>query len=94
MWQSSRVFIVLFDFQIENNESLLWYWATWEAAQFCVLARLRTSLGKPQDTFMSIEAVLKKYALEIQKQAEQDEAPSKTNHKKGKYEARNWCEHT
>ena len=44
--------------QISNNSSLLWFWATWESAQFCSLAKLRTPLGKPQDTFMSIEAYL------------------------------------
>ena len=51
-----------------NNASLLWFWATWEAAQFCTLAKLRTPLGKPQDTFMSIEAALKAYVAEVKQQ--------------------------
>lgn len=50
--------------QIGSNAALQWFWATWEAAQFCVLAKLRTPLGKPQDTFTMIEAVLKKYSAE------------------------------
>ena len=45
--------------------SVQWFWATWEAAQFCVLSRLRTPLGKPQDTFTTIEAVLKSFAAEV-----------------------------
>ena len=48
-----------------GNASLLWFWATWEAAQFCTLAKLRTPLGKPQDTFMSIEAALKTYVAQV-----------------------------
>lgn len=31
-------------------------WAAWEAAQFCVTCKLRTPLGKPQDTFTNIES--------------------------------------
>ncbi|KAL4241086.1 Serine/threonine-protein kinase smg1 [Mactra antiquata] len=49
---------------ISKNLSVQWFWATWEAAQFCILTRLKTPLGKPQDTFTSIEAVLKSLALE------------------------------
>jgi PI-3-kinase-related kinase SMG-1 len=30
-------------------------WAASEAAQFCVMYKLRTPLGKPQDTFTNIE---------------------------------------
>ena len=51
--------------QISTNSVAQWYWAIWEAAQFCVLARLRTPLGKPQETFTSIEAVLKGFASEV-----------------------------
>ena len=58
--------------QISNNSSLLWFWATWESAQFCTLAKLRTPLGKPQDTFMSIEAALKRYVAQVkEKKVEQ-----------------------
>jgi PI-3-kinase-related kinase SMG-1 len=31
-------------------------WAAWEAAQLCVMYKLRTPLGKPQDTFTNIES--------------------------------------
>ena len=34
---------------------MLWFWATWEAAQFCLLSRLRTPLGRAQETFQAIE---------------------------------------
>ena len=34
---------------------MLWFWATWEAAQFCILSRLRTPLGRAQETFQAIE---------------------------------------
>ena len=42
----------------------MWFWATYETAHFTVLSRLRTPLGKPQDTFMTIESVLKAFAVE------------------------------
>jgi len=44
---------------------LLWFWALWEAAQFCVLSRLRTPLGKPQDTFAAIEAAIKQSSAAV-----------------------------
>lgn len=37
-------------------------WAQWEAAQYCVNNKLRTSLGKPQDTFLKIESIIKEDA--------------------------------
>lgn len=37
-------------------------WAQWEAAQYCVNNKLRTSLGKPQETFMKIELIIKEDA--------------------------------
>ncbi|XP_048575812.1 serine/threonine-protein kinase SMG1 [Nematostella vectensis] len=45
-------------------ESVLWFWATWEAAQFCILSRLRTPLGRAQETFQAIEGTLHQYARE------------------------------
>lgn len=36
-------------------ESALLFWETWECAQYCVINKLRTTLGKPQDTFIAIE---------------------------------------
>lgn len=47
------------------NRSFLLFWAGFEAAQHCVLNKLRTCLGKPQETFTSIEAALKMLAREI-----------------------------
>jgi PI-3-kinase-related kinase SMG-1 len=35
---------------------VLLLWAAWEAAQLCVMYKLRTPLGKPQDTFTNIES--------------------------------------
>uniref|UniRef100_A0A6B0VG32 non-specific serine/threonine protein kinase n=1 Tax=Ixodes ricinus TaxID=34613 RepID=A0A6B0VG32_IXORI len=42
-----------------RRAGLLWFWALWEAAQTCVALKLRTPLGKPQETFTSVEAALK-----------------------------------
>ncbi|XP_076757575.1 serine/threonine-protein kinase Smg1 isoform X3 [Xylocopa sonorina] len=47
------------------NRSFLFFWAGFEAAQHCVTNKLRTSLGKPQETFTSIESALKTLAREI-----------------------------
>ena len=33
----------------------IWFWAIWETAQFCVMNKLKTSLGKPQETFLALE---------------------------------------
>lgn len=62
---------------------MLWFWATWESAQYCVLNRLRTPLGKPQDTFTSIEGVLKMFAKELDKATEEGNNLSKSEQKKG-----------
>lgn len=37
-------------------------WAQWEAAQSCVSNKLRTFLGKPQETFLKIESIIKENA--------------------------------
>jgi len=52
--------------QIDGNDRLLWFWALWEAAQFCVLSRLRTPLGKPQDTFAAFEMAVKHCSAAVQ----------------------------
>ncbi|XP_041362847.1 serine/threonine-protein kinase SMG1-like [Gigantopelta aegis] len=75
---------------IDGNQSLLWFWTTWESAQFCVLARLRTPLGKPQETFMTIESVLKSFASEVKGHSESEDDPStpentKRDDKPGEY---------
>ncbi|KAK3583612.1 hypothetical protein CHS0354_039435 [Potamilus streckersoni] len=60
-----------------SNSTLQWFWATWEAAQFCVLSKLRTPLGKPQETFTSIEAVIKSFASEIKSDLMEEEMTQK-----------------
>uniref|UniRef100_A0A672K1X4 Serine/threonine-protein kinase SMG1 n=1 Tax=Sinocyclocheilus grahami TaxID=75366 RepID=A0A672K1X4_SINGR len=40
-----------------KTEAVLWQWAVWEAAQFTVLSKLRTPLGRAQDTFQTIEGL-------------------------------------
>ncbi|XP_067088604.1 serine/threonine-protein kinase SMG1 isoform X1 [Osmerus mordax] len=45
-----------------KTEAALWQWAVWEAAQFTVLAKLRTPLGRAQDTFQTIEGTIRSLA--------------------------------
>ncbi len=40
-----------------NCDAVLWFWATYESAQYCLLARLRTPLGLPAETFGAIEGL-------------------------------------
>lgn len=37
---------------------LLYFWINWEAANFCVVNRLRTPFGKPNSTFRAIEGII------------------------------------
>lgn len=46
----------------QKDGRLLVAWSQWEAAQICVQAKLRTPLGKAQDTFLRIESIVKAYA--------------------------------
>ncbi|XP_073447222.1 serine/threonine-protein kinase SMG1 isoform X3 [Aquarana catesbeiana] len=43
-------------------DAVLWQWAVWEAAQFTVLSKLRTPLGRAQDTFQTIEGIIRSLA--------------------------------
>ncbi|XP_023677609.2 serine/threonine-protein kinase SMG1 isoform X1 [Paramormyrops kingsleyae] len=43
-------------------DAVLWQWVTWEAAQFTVLSKLRTPLGRAQDTFQTIEGMIRSLA--------------------------------
>ncbi|XP_063077660.1 serine/threonine-protein kinase SMG1 isoform X2 [Engraulis encrasicolus] len=45
-----------------KTEAALWQWAVWEAAQFTVLSKLRTPLGRAQDTFQTIEGMIRSLA--------------------------------
>ncbi|CAF4656439.1 unnamed protein product, partial [Rotaria sp. Silwood2] len=38
-----------------GNDALLWFWAIWECAQFCLMNKLKIPLGKPQETFLALE---------------------------------------
>jgi PI-3-kinase-related kinase SMG-1 len=40
----------------------LYSWIQWEAARFCVNNKLRTPLGKAQDTFIKIETIIREHA--------------------------------
>ncbi|CAB3374703.1 Hypothetical predicted protein [Cloeon dipterum] len=48
-----------------NSSKALWKWATWQAAQFTINSKLRTPLGKPQETFSAIENAIKSLAREF-----------------------------
>lgn len=39
---------------INNSEPLLCYWAMWESARYCMLSRLRTPFGGPQQVSLDI----------------------------------------
>lgn len=45
-------------------QPVLLQWAAWDAAQYCVTSKLRTPLGKPQETFTKIEGAVKALARE------------------------------
>ncbi|KAF7654424.1 hypothetical protein LDENG_00070090 [Lucifuga dentata] len=45
-----------------KTEVVLWQWVVWEAAQFTVLSKLRTPLGRAQDTFQTIEGMIRSLA--------------------------------
>eukprot|EP00106_Octopus_bimaculoides_P021655 XP_014789097.1 PREDICTED: serine/threonine-protein kinase SMG1-like isoform X1 [Octopus bimaculoides] len=72
---------------VSGNYALLWFWSTWEAAQFCVLSRLRTPLGKPQETFTTIESVIKAYAAEIRNKGDLEDGLKSYDPKKGEKNA-------
>ncbi|XP_063453541.1 serine/threonine-protein kinase SMG1-like isoform X5 [Pan paniscus] len=42
-----------------KTDAILWQWAIWEAAQFTVLSKLRTPVGRAQDTFQTIEGIIR-----------------------------------
>lgn len=60
-----------------NSRVVLNHWATFEAAQLCVNSKLRTPLGKPNETFTSFEAALKHLARAALKTNSSDQ-PSDT----------------
>lgn len=58
--------LVTLDSIIEDHEGLLWFWALWECAQFFVQSRLKTPIGKAQDTFVAIENSVKGFYNQLQ----------------------------
>ncbi len=50
---------------IDGHEGLLWFWGLFEAAQFCVQNRLKTPIGKAQDTFVAIETAIKACSIRL-----------------------------
>lgn len=51
-----------FDQAIWSDVRVLMFWVQCEAAQSCVNNKLRTALGKPQETFIKIESTVKEFA--------------------------------
>lgn len=54
--------ISTFSNQIDLNSETLYFWALWEITQYCILNKLKTPLGKPQDTFTKIENMIRQNA--------------------------------
>lgn len=48
--------------QVQDNKQLLNFHLQYEFSRYCVQQKLRTVLGKPQETFLAIEAIIMKYA--------------------------------
>lgn len=49
----------------QNNYWTLVFWACWELVQHCIEHRLKTPLGKPQETFTKIESAIKMFITDI-----------------------------
>ncbi|CAI6351779.1 unnamed protein product [Macrosiphum euphorbiae] len=60
---------------------LLYFWINWEAANFCVINRLRTPFGKPNSTFRAIEGGIKMWARDSISALNDD---TKVKHTEGK----------
>ncbi|KAI9280466.1 hypothetical protein BY458DRAFT_584368 [Sporodiniella umbellata] len=43
---------------IDDSQTLTNYWSTWESARYCILSRLRTPFGTPQQTLAALERTL------------------------------------
>ncbi|CAO3636665.1 unnamed protein product [Cunninghamella blakesleeana] len=43
---------------MNGSISLLYYWSIWEISRYCILSRLRTPFGGPQQTFAAFEKTL------------------------------------
>eukprot|EP01132_Coremiostelium_polycephalum_P008325 gene8325-10225_t len=47
-----------FESLISTSSELLWFWATWECARYCIVNRLRSPYGNPVQTFERFEKIL------------------------------------
>ncbi|XP_050514722.1 serine/threonine-protein kinase SMG1 [Diabrotica virgifera virgifera] len=61
----SQMNMELFFELVVNNRQILNNWLTLEAAEFCVNYKLRTPLGKPNETFTKIESSLNSLGNEL-----------------------------
>ncbi|UJR15815.1 hypothetical protein I4U23_002744 [Adineta vaga] len=59
-----------------GNDALIWFWAIWECAQFCVMNKLKTPLGKPQETFLALEETLRFFAWPVNTNSKKVETTS------------------
>ncbi|CAF3410651.1 unnamed protein product, partial [Rotaria socialis] len=59
-----------------GNDALIWFRAIWECAQFCVMNKLKTPLGKPQETFLALEEILRFFAWPIDNNTKKVEGSS------------------
>ncbi|OBZ86292.1 Serine/threonine-protein kinase SMG1 [Choanephora cucurbitarum] len=51
--------------RISNSKPLLHYWVVWESARYCILSRLRTPFGGPQQTFAAFERMLQSLVFTV-----------------------------
>ena len=59
----------------EPSRAFLWFWSLWECAEYCVQAKLKTPLGKANDTFQAFENAIRRGAAGL---ALQDSTQSTT----------------
>ncbi len=76
--QSTKDLITL-DSIVDGQENLLWFWALWECAQFCIFSKLKTPLGKALDTFVAIEQSIKNFYFNILEATDKKDSLSRVN---------------
>ncbi|CAO3682136.1 unnamed protein product [Rhizopus stolonifer] len=52
---------------IDDSQTLTSYWSTWESARYCILSRLRTPFGNPQQTLAALERTLNTFVSDESK---------------------------
>ncbi|KAI8575271.1 hypothetical protein K450DRAFT_262519 [Umbelopsis ramanniana AG] len=53
---------------LDKNTDMLLYWVIWEATRYCMLSRMRTPCGGPQQTFSALERTLDKLLTKVNSQ--------------------------